>query len=326
MRLSMEIIKADTMGMCDGVKAAVEVADKITVPHDVTVYGELAHNDDITERLKKNGFYFIKELSEPIFCTTVNLLIPAHGISLKRKAIVESYGLNLIDATCPLVKKLHETAMLLKRAGRYVVIIGKKDHVEVIGVAEDLAENHYSIVEKIEEVRFYDEKYIGIICQTTSDAESVKNIVERIRNKNRGALIKFINTICSATIKRQDALKRLCKACDTVIIVGSKKSNNTNKLNRICEKNNIKSYIVSGPEDVDLNWFVGVKRAGITAGASTPNHIIVDVERKIKKVNLYLKTMQFNKKKKFLKLKRINLRFISASVRNYLEQIIKRQL
>ncbi len=320
----MEIIKADIMGMCDGVKAAIGIADKITIPHDVTVYGELAHNDDITEHLKRKGFYFIKELSEPIFCTTGNLLIPAHGISLKRKAIVESYGLNLIDATCPLVKKLHETAMLLKRAGRYIVIIGKKNHVEVIGVAEDLVKNRYSVVEKIEDVRFYDEKYIGIVCQTTSDAESVENIVERIRDKNRGSIIKFVDTICPATKKRQDALKRLCKVCDIVIIVGGKKSNNTNKLNRICEKNNTKSYIVSGSDDVDLNWFIGVKRAGITAGASTPNHITIDVERKIKKVNLYLKNMQFNKNRKFLKLNRMNLKFVSASVRNYFVQIIKR--
>ena len=174
------------------------------------MYGELAHNDDITERLK-NGFYLLRNCQSYI-CTTGNLLIPAHGISLKRKAIVESYGLNLIDATCPLVKKLHETAMLLKRAGRYIVIIGKKDHVEVIGVAEDLAENRYSIVEKIEDVKFYDEKYIGIVCQTTSDAESVESIVERIRDKNRGAIIKFADTICPATRKRQDALKRLCRS------------------------------------------------------------------------------------------------------------------
>ena len=313
----MEIIKAETMGMCNGVKSAIETTDKITIPRDVTIYGELVHNDEVSKRLKNKGFVFIRELSEPILCATKTILIPAHGISLKRKACIESYGLNVIDATCPLVKKLHDTAMLLKRAGRYIVIIGKKDHVEVIGVAEDLVEKRYSIVEKIEEVKFYDEKYIGIVCQTTSDIENVEVIVERIRHKNRGSIIKFVDTICPATRKRQDALKRLCKECDAIVIVGNIKSNNTNKLKMICRKNGVKSYMVSGPEEVDLTWFVETKRVGITAGASTPDDITIGVEKKVKKVNLFKKNMEFNRRKGLFRFKKINLSFISAYIRSF---------
>jgi 4-hydroxy-3-methylbut-2-enyl diphosphate reductase len=170
----MKILRADVMGMCFGVRDALKIIDDIDRPREVTIHGELVHNETVLTQLGLRGFQMKGEAERNELPPTDTVLITAHGISTKERQRLESAGKKLIDTTCPLVERAHEAALKLQRDGYHVLVIGRRGHVEVQGVVEDL--DSYDVIQSVDEVRPYPSRRLGIMCQTTATARQVQQI------------------------------------------------------------------------------------------------------------------------------------------------------
>lgn len=277
----MRVIRAEAMGMCFGVKDALELIEGIERPQEVTIHGELVHNAVVQRSLVQLGFQQFgeeeRDLCEPV---TEVVLITAHGVSEKARARFEAQGKRIIDTTCPLVTRAHRAARALQSQGYFVVIIGKPGHVEVRGIAEDLAE--FVIVEEPEEVAAYPWRHIGIVCQTTTPTRVVQDIHAAIVRMNPQAEeVRLVDTVCRPTKQRQSALERLIDQVEAVVVVGGRRSNNTRALVERCRERGVTAYHIEAAADLDPRWFLGVKVVGLTAGTSTLDSTVDEVERRL---------------------------------------------
>lgn len=263
----MQIILADVLGMCFGVRDALAVINDIDRPDDVTIHGELVHNEKVLDQLHERGFHMVDEQRRTNLPITDTVLITAHGVSQKERRRLEDAGKRLIDTTCPLVTRAHEAAQKLQRDGYHVLVIGKPGHVEVQGVIEDLAS--YDIVPAAEDVRTYPHKKLGIMCQTTTPVEVAHRIRRAVEAKNPKAEVRFVDTICHPTKDHQKALERLLDQVQAVVVVGGRNSNNTKQLVRRCEERGVPAFHVQDADDLRPEWFDGIERVGLTAGTST---------------------------------------------------------
>ena len=272
----MKIIKADVLGMCFGVRDALAIMEDIAAPEDVTIHGELVHNEKVLDDLAERGFQMLAEHQRRALPMTETVLITAHGISAKERARLTSAGKQLIDTTCPLVARAHQAAQKLQSEGYHVLVIGKRGHVEVQGVVEDL--HSFDVLQSPDEVRTYPYAKLGIMCQTTTPVRHADEIRAAIRAKNPHAEIHFIDTICHPTKDHQDALERLMGEVDAMIVVGGANSNNTRQLVLRCQARGLPAYHVQGPDDLRPEWFDGLETVGLTAGTSTLDETIDAVE------------------------------------------------
>ena len=207
------------------------------------------------------------------------MLITAHGISDRERVRLESSGKELIDTTCPLVRRAHDAAMQLAAEGRHVLLIGKPGHVEVQGIVEDL--QSHDVVPSVEAVREYTSKMLGIVCQTTMPSSLLDEIRERISLLNGDADIRFIDTVCHPTKRRQQAILDLIQDVDAVVVVGGKNSNNTRRLAALCEQHGVPALHVECAGELNPNWFDGHEVIGLTAGTSTLDSTITAVETRL---------------------------------------------
>ncbi len=263
----MNIIKADTLGMCFGVRDALEAMTQVEDPNAVTIHGELVHNEQVLVQLRSRGFQMVGEDERDHVPDTGTVMITAHGISNKERQRLTEAGKRLVDTTCPLVSRAHNAAQKLQDNGYHVLVIGKRGHVEVRGIVEDL--HSYDIISHPEEVITYPHERIGVMCQTTSPERLVSEIREAIAAKNRHAEVRFIDTVCHPTKDHQKALEALIDQVEAMVVVGGKNSNNTKQLKVRCEERGVPAYHVQGPEDLRREWFEGVRNVGLTAGTST---------------------------------------------------------
>jgi 4-hydroxy-3-methylbut-2-enyl diphosphate reductase len=263
----MQIVVADVLGMCFGVRDALAVIDDIDRPDAVTIHGELVHNEKVLDHLHERGFHMVDEQRRTSLPITDTVLITAHGVSQKERRRLEEAGKRLIDTTCPLVTRAHDAAQKLQRDGCHVLVIGKPGHVEVQGVIEDLAS--FDIVQSPEEVRTYPHARIGIMCQTTTPVDLAHAIRRAVEAKNSHADVRFVDTICHPTKDHQKALDRLLEQVQAVVVVGGRNSNNTKQLVRRCELGGVPAYHVQDADDLRAEWFDGIDRVGLTAGTST---------------------------------------------------------
>lgn len=272
----MRVLRAEAMGMCFGVRDALAVINTIEQPRDVTVLGELVHNPVVIGRMDDRGFARVAE-SDREHVSTSTVLITAHGVSDDRRARLQSEGRRLIDTTCPLVERVHRAARGLEAQGYFVLVVGRPGHVEVQGIVEDL--RRVEVVASAQDVRFYGEKRLGIVCQTTTPERSVKTIREAVERLNPEAEeIRFVDTVCRPTKQRQRAMERLLDQVEAVVVVGGRNSNNTRELVRLCEERGLRAWHVEGPSDLDPEWFEGIETVGLTAGTSTLEETIDAVE------------------------------------------------
>jgi len=271
----MQVLVADALGFCFGVRDALAVAAGADRPQAVTIYGELVHNETVQSRLAGMGFRSAGENDREHVPDTPLVMITAHGVSDRERTKLESAGKQLIDTTCPLVVKVHRAARQLALEGRHVLVIGRPGHVEVRGILEDLASGE--VVENAAAVRQYPHARLGIVCQSTTPPRLAAEVNTAIRAANPEADIRFVDTICQPTRDRQDAVVRLLPLVDALIVVGGRNSNNTRELAALCRDRGVPAYHVQSAGDLDAGWFRGCRVVGLTAGTSTLDDTIQEV-------------------------------------------------
>jgi 4-hydroxy-3-methylbut-2-enyl diphosphate reductase len=276
----MRVIRAESMGMCFGVRDALALMQSVANPADVTVLGELVHNPVVNAQLTVRGFQLSSTLDAP---PTPVAMITAHGVSNRVRTQLAAAGKQVLDTTCPLVRKAHAAALELAAADRFVLVVGKPDHVEVRGLTGDLADDAFAILPTPDAVRSYARARLGILAQTTTPAADFAAIVHRVRALNPAADIRVVNTVCAPTRDRQGALLRLLDthAPDVLVVVGGRHSNNTRRLADTARGRGIRALHVEGPADLDPAAFAGCATVGVTAGTSTLDETINAVIRRL---------------------------------------------
>lgn len=273
----MKVLRAAEMGMCFGVRDALRLTESIGDPAQVTIHGELVHNSEVTTRLAARGFHQSAEEKRSQIPKTPSVLITAHGVSDAERHRLESANKRLIDTTCPLVRRVHEAAMELQAEGRHLLVIGKRGHVEVQGIVEDL--QSYDVIGTAQEVKCYWQRRLGIVCQTTVPPRLVDDICAHIQLNNPLANIRFVDTICQPTKLRQQAILELVSRVDAVVVVGGHNSNNTRQLVRLCHEHLTPALHVEGADELEPEWFADVETVGLTAGTSTLDSTIEEVHQ-----------------------------------------------
>jgi 4-hydroxy-3-methylbut-2-enyl diphosphate reductase len=269
----VKIKVAKSAGFCWGVKRAVNIAvNSIGKTKKTYCLGELIHNKREVERLKKLGMEFIEDMEKLESGNTV--VIRSHGVSPKVMDFLKRKGLNIVDATCPFVKDVHDKVIKLEKEGYPVLILGNPNHPEVIGIAGHVKEP--MIINSIEEIEALSKfSKLGVVCQTTLNMNFFREAISILSLKVKE--LKVYNTVCKATSVRQKEARELARSVDLMLIVGGRNSSNTTKLYQISKSVNENSYHIESKDEINEHWFVGVNSIGITAGASTPQWVIEEV-------------------------------------------------
>lgn len=274
----MEVILADNLGFCYGVKRAIQLAEDSAAPGQVTnTLGPIIHNPQMVAKLAENGVGTVDSLDEVKEGT---IIIRSHGVGPDVYDRVEAMGLNMVDATCPHVRKAQSSAKMLADEGYQVVIIGEKRHPEVKSIIEWAGDGAVAIETEEEADSLPKYGKLGVVAQTTFSAPKFKLIVERLLDKSSD--MKILRTICTATDQRQSAAMKLATEVDLMIVIGGKNSANTTRLAQLCG-DKCKTYHIETADELRDDWFDKIKKIGITAGASTPDWIIKEVYKKCQK-------------------------------------------
>ena len=270
----MKIIRAEHLGMCFGVRDAIALATDTARREPLTILGDLVHNETVLAELRSEGIQFERT---PESVGTRAVMITAHGTSERTLSQTRGRGLNVIEATCPLVQVAHRALAKLVAAGSHPIIIGKRDHVEVRGMTDDLAE--FDVVLSPEDVlKLEAHDRFGVIAQTTQPIERVRELVQLIRQRFPQSEVRFIDTVCQPTKQRQQAAIELAQRCTVVIVIGGAHSNNTRELVATCSTHCKRVHHVQTADDLCAEWFSENDTVGITAGTSTPDSVIQAVE------------------------------------------------
>ncbi len=274
----MRILRASHLGMCFGVRDAIALALRTAESRPLTILGELVHNETVTNALRAHG---VVSVHHPEEVTTQSVMITAHGASQKTKDLAAAGGRQVLEATCPLVHYAHRAVQKLAREGYHPIVIGKKGHVEVRGLTEDL--DHVDIVQNEADIDLLaPQARFGIIAQTTQPVERVKALAEYLQRRFPQAEVKLVDTVCQPTKQRQAAAAKLAVECDVVVVVGGMNSNNTRELVRTCSQHGANVHHVQGPGDLRPEWFTRAETIGLTAGTSTPDTVIDAVEARLR--------------------------------------------
>ena len=279
-KVSLTILRAEHIGMCFGVRDAIAIARREAATRPLTVLGELVHNNTVLDDLKQRGVQFE---NEPERVATSSAMITAHGASDRARARAKEVGLQMSDATCPLVHHAHEQVRELVAAGYHPVIIGRRGHVEVRGLTGDLAAFDVVLNETDIDALSARSRY-GVVAQTTQPITRVRALVEYLQYRFPHAEVRYVDTVCRPTKQRQEAAEVLARQSDVVLVIGGVNSNNTQELTRTCDRFCGRVYHVQGPDDVRAEWLPETGTLGITAGTSTPDELIDAVEVKVHKL------------------------------------------
>ena len=281
----MEVNVASSAGFCFGVKRAVEmVYNEIENSDNIYTYGPIIHNEEVVKDLESKGVKVISKESDFAGIEKGTVIIRSHGVGKNTYEMLEKCGHKIIDATCPFVKKIHNIVKEASENGEQVVVIGNKTHPEVVGINLWCSENKPAItIENTEEAVDFDipkDEKVCIVSQTTFNLNKFNELVEILKKK--GYYINVVNTICNATEVRQSEALRLAKDSDAVIVIGGLSSSNTQKLYEICRRECNNTQYIQTLNDLDVDSLRDVKKVGITAGASTPNNIIEEVQNYVR--------------------------------------------
>ena len=279
----MEVILAEHAGFCFGVKRAVEqVYEQVSRGGPIYTYGPIIHNEEVVKDLEQKGVQVIETEEQLRELTEGTVVIRSHGVSRKICEMIEAQGLACVDATCPFVKRIHNIVETESKAGKKIVIIGNAGHPEVEGIMGWSAV-HADVVESLEEAQNYafgQGQEMCIVSQTTFNYNKFQDMVEIFMRK--GYNVYVVNTICNATEVRQTAARKIAAQVDVMIVIGGKHSSNTRKLYEICMQECANTYFIQTLNDLHLDLPKSVRLVGITAGASTPNNIIEEVQNYVR--------------------------------------------
>jgi 4-hydroxy-3-methylbut-2-enyl diphosphate reductase len=282
----IEIILASPRGFCAGVERAVHIVEQALEKYGAPVYvrHEIVHNKYVVDDLKQKGTIFVEELDEiPNDAITI---FSAHGVSDKVENEARHRKLLVIDATCPLVTKVHLEAKKHESLNREIIMIGHKGHPEVEGTSGRV-KNEVLLVSSIEDIdnlQVKDPKNLAYVTQTTLSVDDTIKIINRLKEKFPEIIGPDLKNICYATQNRQNAVKELATKVDIILVIGAKNSSNSNRLRDLGLEMNVPSYLIDTPDDIDLKWLDQVNSIGVTAGASAPETLVENV------IN-YLKTL-----------------------------------
>ena len=278
----MKVSLASAMGTCFGVQDAINLAMSPEFNNQLTIVGQLVHNPQVSDSLKKNGVSLVPGIEDLDKIKTKKVMITAHGAAEKTKQRLQDAGFIVYDASCPLVMRVHQTIKSLVSKGYFPVVIGQKDHVEVKGIVGDL--DDYLVINSEEDflkIKESGNRKLGIVTQTTQQRDKVEALLEKVRALEYVDEVSFVNTICQPTHDRQVAVHELADQVDLMIVIGGFNSSNTKKLVHVCTEKGIEAHHIESFDQLDKNWFAKKQHVGITAGTSTPENVINEVHVKI---------------------------------------------
>ena len=280
----MNILLANPRGFCAGVDRAIEIVERAIKLHGAPIYvrHEVVHNRFVVEDLKNKGAIFVDELDEVPDGATV--IFSAHGVSQAVQKDGELRDLQVFDATCPLVTKVHVEVAKYRNKNIEIVLIGHEGHPEVEGTMGQSDEGMHLVedVAGVNKLTVADANNLAYVTQTTLSVDDTKVVIDALKQRFPAIQGPKKDDICYATQNRQDAVRALSRDADLIIVVGSANSSNSNRLRELSEQKNVPSYLVDVPDQLNEKWFEGVETVGITAGASAPEILVKQVIDQIK--------------------------------------------
>ena len=279
-----DIVLAQPRGFCAGVDRAIEIVERALQRHGAPIYvrHEIVHNKYVVEDLRAKGAVFVNELEE--IPAGAIVIFSAHGVSQTIQVEAKKRNLQIFDATCPLVTKVHVEVAKMRKSDLEVVMIGHKGHPEVEGTLGQSSDGMY-LVETVADVAklvVADPSKLAFVTQTTLSVDDAAAVADALRTRFPSIQEPKKSDICYATQNRQDAVKLLTKQCDLVIVVGSANSSNSNRLREVAERLGVPAYLINGPESLEPQWLVGKQHIGVTAGASAPEVLVKRVIEQLK--------------------------------------------
>ena len=285
----LKILLASPRGFCAGVDRAIEIVKKALLKYGSPVYvrHEIVHNTQVVENLKKLGAIFVEEL-EQIEDRSRPVIFSAHGVAKSVPEEASNKKMFYIDATCPLVTKVHREAEFLYKNGYEVILVGHKDHPEVLGTMGQLPKDSIKLIETVKDakhINIYDiKKPVAYVTQTTLSVDDTKEIIEVLKGKFPNIKAPTKEDICYATTNRQEAVKKIAPLCDMFFVVGSKNSSNSQRLVEVAKKSGcVKSELITFNEKLPIDSIVKCKKIGITSGASAPEQLVQDLISAVKR-------------------------------------------
>jgi 4-hydroxy-3-methylbut-2-en-1-yl diphosphate reductase len=282
----MDIVLANPRGFCAGVDRAIAIVERALEQHGAPIYvrHEVVHNKFVVDDLKRKGAVFVDELDEVPSGATV--VFSAHGVSQGVRAEAAARGLNVFDATCPLVTKVHVEVAKMREQGREIIMIGHAGHPEVDGTMGQ-AEGGIYLVESVEDVGFLvvrNPAMLAYVTQTTLSMDDAAEVVLALKARFPGIVGPKKDDICYATQNRQDAVKAMVPKVDVVIVVGSPNSSNSNRLREVAANRGVPAYMIDRADELRMEWIAGKRRIGVTAGASAPEVLVKQVVARLKEL------------------------------------------
>ena len=279
----MDVLLANPRGFCAGVDRAIEIVERALALHGAPIYvrHEVVHNKFVVADLRAKGAVFVEELAEvPEGATAI---FSAHGVSQAVRREAEARHLNVFDATCPLVTKVHVEVAKMREQGREIVMIGHRGHPEVEGTMGQ-SEGGMHLVEKpgdVARLGVKDDNNVAFVTQTTLSVDDAQQTINALRSRFPAIVGPKKDDICYATQNRQDAVKALAQQCDVVIVVGSPNSSNSNRLREVAQHQGVPAYMVDNASELKPEWIAGRSVVGVTAGASAPEVLVRQVVEKL---------------------------------------------
>ena len=273
----LRVVIAAPRGFCAGVDRAVTIVERAIERFGAPVYvrHEIVHNAHVVDALKTKGAVFVEELDE--VPDGVPVVFSAHGVPKAVPVAAAARGLNYLDATCPLVSKVHRQAERLVAQGRHILFIGHAGHPEVIGTFGQVPEGTMTLVETLDAARTVavaDPANVGFLTQTTLSVDDTAEIVGELQARFPAIIGPKGEDICYATSNRQAAVKRIAPDCDLMLVIGAVNSSNSQRLREVAERSGTRAFLIQSAADLDWRWFDGVATVGVTAGASAPELLV----------------------------------------------------
>jgi 4-hydroxy-3-methylbut-2-en-1-yl diphosphate reductase len=279
----MEILLANPRGFCAGVDRAIEIVELALERFGPPVYvrHEIVHNRHVVEGLRAKGAVFVEDPGD--VPEGALLVFSAHGVSPAVRRAAEARSLRVIDATCPLVTKVHVETLRMAKEGFDIVLVGHEGHVEVEGTMGHAAERIHLVqsVDDVERLEVRDPARLGCVTQTTLSVDDTRDVLDALRRRFPAIVLPRKDDICYATQNRQNAVKELTQRADVVVVVGAPESSNSNRLVELAAKRGARAYLVQDAGDIDPGWLEGARCVGVTAGASAPEVLVEAVTHRL---------------------------------------------
>ena len=277
------LLRVRPRGFCAGVVRAVDIVELALEAYGAPVYvhHEIVHNTYVVEQLRRRGAFFVESIEEVPHGAV--LVFSAHGVPPAVREEAKSRSLKVIDATCPLVTKVHFEALKFAREDRTIILIGHKDHQEIIGTSGEAPDRTIVVdsVEAVDKLEVNNPEKLAFLTQTTLSLYDTQEIVARLRQKFPKIVGPKSDDICYATQNRQEAVEQVAQDVDLILVVGSQNSSNSNRLVEVAKRRGVKAELIDSALDIDPAWLEGVKSVGLTAGASAPEVLVEQVSQRL---------------------------------------------